>query len=588
MVTNIHSGKFKRLWMNILPRRRFQLSLLLVLMIVASVGEMVSIGAIVPFLGVLVDPQQVFDNDLVVPLIKILGINQPSGLILPLTLAFVIAAIISGCLRVLLLWAQTRLGNAIGADISFEIYRRTLYQPYAIHVSRNSSEVIAGITEKTNGVVGNIIAPVLVLTSSVLLLSAIMVTLLNIHPNVALSAFACFGFVYAVIVFTGRRRLFLNGQRISNLVTRRIKALQEGLGGIRDVLLDNNQSTYTGFYRGADLPLRHAQASNQVIANSPRFIIEALGMILIAGLAYFLVRNGDDINNAIPVLGALAIGAQRMLPVLQQGYASWSNIKGAEAVLDDALKLLEQPLPAYISQPFSTPMPFENAIIAQDLSFRYASGAPWVLRGLNIQIRKGARVGFIGITGSGKSTLLDILMGLLDPSDGQLIVDNTVIGGGNHHAWRANIAHVPQAIFLADTSIAENIAFGVPIEEIDYNRVRKAAEMAQIAETIEGWEGQYDMIVGERGVRLSGGQRQRIGIARALYKQANVIVFDEATSALDNETESAVMDAIDNIGRENTVLIIAHRLSSLSGCDYIIELEHGQVKRQGTFKEIIG
>ena len=577
-----------RLWVHITQRRRTQLSLLLILMILASLGEVISIGAVLPFLGVLVDPQQVFDSELIAPLIKMLGINKPSELLLPLTLAFIVAATISGVLRIALLWGQTRLGHAIGADLSFEIYRSTLYQSYATHVSRNSSEVIAGITEKSNRVVGQVILPLLTLSSSVLLMVTILVTLLSIDTIVALIAFFCFGSIYSVIIVVTRQRLLLNSQRISSLLSKRIKVLQEGLGGIRDVLLDSTQSTYTQVYRGADLPLRHAQASNQVIASSPRFGIEALGMALIAGLAYSMVLNGDGISNAIPVLGALAIGAQRMLPVLQQGYFSWSNIKGAEAVLHDALELLEQPLPVYVNQRQPSPMPFKSLIATHDLSFRYSPEAPWVLRHLNLRIGKGERVGFIGTTGSGKSTLLDILMGLLDPSDGKLMIDNMVIDVDYQRAWRANIAHVPQTIFLADTTIAENIAFGIPPNEIDYARVRKAAQMAQISKTIEGWSGQYDMIVGERGVRLSGGQRQRIGIARALYKQANVIVFDEATSALDNETERAVMDAIDHIGRESTILIIAHRLTSLAGCDRVIELENGKLKRQGTYKEIMG
>lgn len=584
----IHQGNFNRLWKHILPRRRMQLGLLLLLMIIASLGEVVSISAVLPFLGVLVDPKQVFENELAAPLVEMLGIHQPSELLFPLTLVFIIAAIISGVLRILLLWAQTRLGHAIGADLSFEIYRSTLYQPYSIHVSRNSSEVIAGITEKTNGIVGSIIMPILMLTSSTFLLIAILATLVSINPAVAFAAIVGFGLVYAIIILVTKRRLLFNGKRISRLVTKRIKVLQEGLGGIRDVLLDSTQSTYTKIYREADLPLRYATSSNQVIAGSPRYGIEALGMILIAGLAYILVLNGSGISNAIPVLGALAIGAQRMLPVLQQGYSSWSNIRGAEAVLDDALELLEQPLPTYVNQKQPAAMPFERAIITQDLSFRYSSEAPWVLRHLDLQINKGARIGFIGTTGSGKSTLLDVIMGLLEPSSGQLIVDNTTIDHDNHRAWRANIAHVPQTIFLADATIAENIAFGLSSEAIDHDRVRKAAQMAQIADTIEGWKGQYEMIVGERGVRLSGGQRQRIGLARALYKQANVIVLDEATSALDNETERAVMDAIDNIGRETTILIIAHRLTSLSGCDLIIELEHGQIKRQDTYEKMIG
>ncbi len=580
--------KFKRLWVYITPRRRVQLSLLLVLVVIASLGEVVSIGAVLPFLGVLLDPQQVFESVMAEPFIKILNIKQSNELILPLTIIFVTASLISGSLRILLLWAQTRLAHAIGADISYKIYSSALHQPYSAHASRNSSEVIAGITAKADGVVMGVILPLLTLVSSTLLIIVILAMLISIKPLVAISAFVCFGAVYGLIIFITRQRLQFNGRLLSTLVTKRIKVLNEGLGGIRDVILNGTQSYYKQLYRDADLPLRYATAVNLVISGSPRYCIEAVGMILIAGLAYALVSNGESMSNAIPALGALAVGAQRMLPVLQQGYSSLAHIKGYEAVLDDTLVSLEEPLPSYVNQKESERMTLESSISTKNLSFRYAPQAPWVLRNLNLHIKKGSRVGFIGITGSGKSTLLDILMGLLEPSNGQLLIDNRAIDVKNVSAWRANIVHVPQDIYLADTTISENIAFGIPSEKIDYNRVRKVAKIAQIAETIEGWEGKYENIVGERGVRLSGGQRQRIAIARALYRQANVIFFDEATSALDNDTEQAVTDAIGNIGRETTILIIAHRLSSLIGCDHVIELENGRVKRQGSYEEMFG
>ena len=579
--------KFKRLWVFINSRRRTQLGLLMVLVIAASLGEVISIGAVVPFLGALLDPQKIFDSKIAEPLIEVLGINQSSELILPLTVVFIIAAFISGSLRILVIWAQTRLAHAIGADISYRIYSSTLYQPYSTHASRNSSEVIAGITAKADGVVAGVILPLLTLLSSTFLIIAILAMLITINPLVAISAIISFGAIYTLIVFATRERLLLNGRRISTLVSKRIKVLGEGLGGIRDVLLGGTQSTYTKIYRDIDMPLRYATATNQVISVSPRYGIEALGMILIAGIAFTLVSNGNGVSDAIPVLGALAVGAQRMLPMLQQVYSSLSWMKSSEAVLDDALEFLEQPLPSYVNQKQPEPMTFESAISVKNLSFRYAIGSPWVLRNLNLQIKKGTRVGIIGITGSGKSTFLDILMGLLEPNNGQLFIDNTAINDSNRRAWRANIVHVPQAIFLADATIAENIAFGISSEKIDHNRVREAAKMAQIAKTIEGWKGQYETAVGERGVRLSGGQRQRIAIARALYKQANVIFFDEATSALDNDTERAVTDAISNIGRETTIFIIAHRLTSLSGCDLVIELENGQIKQKGSYKKMI-
>ena len=587
MVT-VTNGLFQRLWHHITSHRRKQIGLLFILMLLASVGEVVSIGAVVPFLGVLTAPEKIFNSDLAQPLINLLEITDPSQLLLPLTLAFAVAALLSGFLRLLLLWAQTRLSHAIGIDLSYKIYHRTLYQPYEQHVSRSSSEVISGIIQKANGVVGQTIYPLLMLSSSGLMLVLILGTLFAINPVVSMSAFVGFGAIYGLIVLVTKPRLLSNGQCITQMADQRIKALQEGLGGIRDILLDGTQSAYCKIYRSAEVPMRRATASNQFIGGAPRFGIEALGMALIAGLAYSLAASSSEgITNAIPILGALALGAQRLLPALQQGYSSWSSIRAGQASLSDALDLLEQPLPSYVHAPQSAPMPFERAIHAKQLSFRYAPDEPWVLQALNLEIPKGARIGFMGSTGSGKSTLLDILMGLLVPSEGQLYIDDELVDEHNHRAWQAHIAHVPQSIFLADTSLAENIAFGVPPEQIDRKRVRQAARQAQIADTIESWDKQYEMLVGERGVRLSGGQRQRIGIARALYKDANVIVFDEATSALDNDTESAVMEAIESIGREITILIVAHRLTTLKGCDMVVELEKGKVKRQGSYQEMI-
>jgi ATP-binding cassette subfamily B protein len=234
------------------------------------------------------------------------------------------------------------------------------------------------------------------------------------------------------------------------------------------------------------------------------------------------------------------------------------------------------------------PITFERDIKLNNLSFQYAKQSPMVLKGVDITIAKGSRVGFIGSTGSGKSTLVDVAMSLLQPTQGTLDIDGQAITPANQRAWHAHLAHVPQSIFLADSSIAENIAFGVPRALIDMQRVQLAAQQAQIAKTIEGWQDGYETFVGERGVRLSGGQRQRIGIARALYKQANVIIFDEATSALDNATEREVMQAIDSLGSELTVLIVAHRLSTLKHCTHIVELSQGQVVRQGGYDEIVG
>ena len=578
----------KRLWYHLSPRRRGQFGLLLLLMLIASFAEILSIGAVLPFLGVLTAPERVFEHAAAQPIIQMLGLTMPEQLLLPLAFAFALAALIAGAIRLLLLWASNRLSFATGADLSISIYRRMLYQPYAVHCARNSSEVIDGISGKATGVIYNIIVPSLTLISSCVMLNAILIALLTVEPVIALAAFGGFGLIYVFIIRLTRKQLLADSQRIARESSQVIKYLQEGLGGIRDVLIDGSQATYCHIYRNADLRLRRAQGNNLFISSCPRYGMEALGMGLIAALAYSLAQQAEGIAKAIPVLGALALGGQRLLPVLQQAYGSWTQINGGQASLQDTLELLDQPIPDYVDQPAAQPLPFKYNISLKQLAFRYSPQTPYVLKQFNLTITKGSQVGFIGTTGSGKSTLLDIVMGLLEPTDGTLEIDGNPVTPGNHRAWQLHIAHVPQAIFLADSSIEENIAFGVPKDQVDPQRVRQAAQHAQIADSIESWPERYQTLVGERGIRLSGGQRQRIAIARALYKQADVIIFDEATSALDNETEEAVMQAIQGLSKDLTVLIIAHRLSTLKNCTLIVELGDGGMKRVGTYQGIVG
>ena len=560
-------------------------------MVVASFAEIVSIGAVLPFLAALASPSRIFDHSAAQPVIQALGLKSPDDLLLPLSIAFGVAALFAGAMRLLLLWASTRVSFATGADLSLDIYRRTLYQPYAVHIGRNSSEIINGIVGKANTVT-SIVVLLLSLVSSSFMLIAILVALIAIDPVIALAAFGGFGLIYGVIGKLTHRKLLIDSQRIADESTRVLKLLQEGLGGIRDVLIYGSQATYCQAYRNADQPLRRAQGDNVFVGASPRYMVEALGMALIALLAYTLTRKSEGIVNAIPILGALALGAQRLLPVLQQAYGAWTSIHGGRASLRDTLELLDQPLPDFANQPPAEPLPFRRQVRLNQISFRYGEDAPYVFDKIDVTIARGSRVGFVGVTGSGKSTLLDILMGLLSPTQGHLSIDDQVLGPENRRSWQAHIAHVAQDIFLSDTTIEENIAFGLPKDQIDHQQVRLAAAQAQIAEFIESLPEHYLTRVGERGVRLSGGQKQRIGIARALYRKADVIVFDEATSALDNETEQSVMQAINNLGAEITILIIAHRLSTLEKCTQIVNVDgFGKASRpqcQPAVKEDLG
>jgi len=364
--------------------------------------------------------------------------------------------------------------------------------------------------------------------------------------------------------------------------------LQEGLGGIRDILIDGRQKFYCKVCRNADLSFRRASGDNQFINGSPRFIMEAIGIVLIATLAYFLSVHEEGIITAIPTLGALALGAQRLLPVLQQSYSSYTSINAGSASLSDVVDLLDQSVLMKLEDKFSyAPVEFKKEIEFKNLGFRYSENLPYVVKGINLKIKKGSKVGFVGATGSGKSTLLDIFMGLLPITEGEVLVDQSSITFLNNRSWQLHISHVPQHIFLADSSIEENIAFGIPQSDIDRDRVRIAAEKAQMSQLIEQWPDGYQTIVGEQGIRLSGGQRQRIGIARALYKQADILILDEATSALDNETESKVMEAINKLDNDLTVLIIAHRLTTLKECDQIVSLGKDYAFSVGRYQDII-
>lgn len=576
-----------RLWRHLERRRQNQFGMLVGLIILSALSEVISLGALIPFLSILTSPEYFFNQQVVMNIAMTWGITSSDQLVLPLTLAFAAAALIAGAIRIILLWVSTRLSFSTGADLGIEVYRRTLYQPYEVHVSRNSSEIISGITNKVDGVVFGVILPFLTLGSSAVLLVAIMLALIVIDPFVAFAAAIGFGTSYALIAQRSRARLLRNSHRIAYEQTQVIKALQEGLGGIRDVLLDGTQPIYCDIYSKADYPLRRGQGNNVFISQSPRYLMEALGMALIAALAFVLSHQAGGISTALPVLGALALGAQRLLPALQQMYSSWASIAGHVASLNDTIEMLEQPLPTEPVHSFCAPLGIRKAIRFADVRYRYSDNGSWVLNGLNLNITVGSRVGFVGTTGSGKSTMLDLLMGLLKPTEGEVLVDDLPISGKRLRAWQRSIAHVPQSIYLADATIAENIAFGVPPDSIDLNRVRKAAAQAQIADFIESRPDGYHAYVGERGIRLSGGQRQRIGIARALYKQASVLVFDEATSALDSATERSVMETIDGLGGEMTVLLIAHRITTVRHCDIIVELESGRMVAKGTYEQLL-
>ena len=546
-------------------------------MIFTAFFEILSISAVLPFLAAITDPSIVLEYEIVKNILNFFSIKTESDFLFIFTLSFCIAAILAAVMRLILLYFSSKLSFMIGAEMGIEIYNKTLYQPYQVHAKRNSSDVISVISVKVQMIIVNVLAALLTMITSLILALTIISFLILMNPLIAISVILFFGVLYALLTYLTRKEINRGGQIIADESTKIVKTLQEGLGGIRDIILDGTQNFYLDLYSKSEINLRKAQIKNQVVRESPRFVMEAIAMVGIATLAY-LITGDDGVSKALPLLGAVAIGSQRLLPLIQNGYNALIKLRGSLAAIQDIAKFLSQEKLDYLADVNNKDkLEFVRNIELKEIEFSYTESGLKVFDGINLEISKGSKIGFVGKTGSGKSTLIDIIMGLLEPVQGSIFIDKTEINKKNLKSWQNNIAHVPQHIYLSDESITNNIAFGLSKEDIDISKVKEAAEQAKIAETIEKMPKKYDTKIGERGIRLSGGQRQRIGIARALYKGADLIVLDEATSALDNTTEKEIMDIFNNLGKGITILIIAHRVSTLTDCNKIYEIKDGLI-----------
>jgi len=556
-------------------------------MALSAFAEILTLGAVIPFITVLVNPEKVMQIGIVADVAGLIGVSQPEDLVVPLALLFIAGAVASAGMRLVLVWATMHLSVVTGADLTAEAYARTLHQPYAIHVRRNTSDVTSGVIHKVDSVVYGMLSPLQTALGSLVTLVSVTAVLVMIEPGLAVIVISAFGGGYLAITRVFRGRLERNSQQIAREQTQVIKAIQEGIGGIREVLIDGTQAVFLDQFRRPDRRMRKAMGSNSVIQQSPRFLMEGLAMVLIVVLVLTLNDRSGGISERLPMIGALVLAGQRLLPIFQQAYTALATVFGSRAQLAEALVMLNQPMPATNVDFTIKPLGIRSQFRFEGVHFRYSEEEPWVLEEFNMTVRPGSRVGIVGATGCGKTTLLDLFMGLLQPVDGSVFVDGELLEGARLQAWQRAIAHVPQHVFLSDSSVAENIAFGVPPNEIDMGRVLEVSQRARVTEFVEKDLQSFNSTVGERGIRLSGGQRQRIGIARALYKQASVLVLDEATSALDNAMERAVMESIADLDRRLTIVIVAHRVSTLSDCDVIYELLGGRVVGQGTFDELM-
>ena len=567
-----------RLWLHLTDKLRFRFKMLLILMLTTSMLEVISIGAFIPFLGALTNPSYVLAYSNLANFIKKMKIYDENDLILLMTILFFSAVLISGFIRILFLRISNNIIFSAGAELSQKIYRQTLYQSYGEFCKKSSSEAIDSIANKANNIIYLSILPVVTIINTSILVLIFFLSILAFKPNLAITIVGGFLIIYFLISFFVKNKLKKNGELLSISSTHLIKLIQEAYGGFRNITIDGLQETYFDRYKKSDLILRNAQAENLFLGTFPRVAVEVLGIILLTVTTYILTIRPGGIINALPLLGALALAAQRILPLLQQGYNAWTNIRSGQTSLIGVLHLLDQ---SSIDRSNINPDPiiFKKNIVLKNVTFNYENEGKIVFNKINLKISKGKQYGIIGETGAGKSTLVDLIMGLVEPVSGTLEVDNLVINDSNKKNWQARIAHVPQNIFLTDSSIIENIAFGVQNEKIDLEKVKKICRIVELYKFIENLPKKYNSMVGERGILVSGGQRQRIGIARALYKEADVIILDEATNALDYLTEYKIINAIRKFDQNLTILMISHKLYTLNNCNKILEVDlEGNVK----------
>ncbi|MEE4200326.1 ABC transporter ATP-binding protein [Erythrobacter sp.] len=560
LVKTLPKAKHGRLWLC------FGLSVLVAL------SESAATAMLVPFFGVMAGSTladlPAFARAVLAP-----GSGGDSLVILAACIAalFLIAA----AARFALLKAKLQFEENAAHIIGLRIFERALGQPYADFVARNSSDIISGM-EKVRGLVAGVIGPAIDALLGLVMGIIISAALFLIAPVMALGVLAVLVPLYFVITRLSHSRLGQASQELSATFTQRVKLVQEGLGGIRDIKIGRAEKDILARFEAVDTRYRDAKIDSGLIAKSPALIIEGVALAFIVLAVALLALNDSGLLSALPVVGALAYGLRRLVPLWQQIYLLRSSLATYSGLLADIQELLTVPRETSFAQRFEG-SGRGHRIALDAVDFAYAEDQPAVLKHLDLAIEKGERIGLMGRSGAGKSTLVDLLSGLLLPTAGRILIDGEVLDETNCARWQAEIAHMPQSVFLLDDTIAANIAFGTHTE-IDHGRLWEAAGHAEIADYIAGLPQGSDTRVGERGVRLSGGQRQRIGLARALYRKPGFLILDESTSALDDETEARILGSIARLKSDLTILMIAHRRSTLRYCDRVFELGEGRLR----------
>lgn len=572
----------------VIGARRVTQMLMLQFFSIAVAGfELLSVSAIAMFIAMLTDIDMISDHPFLLRLFNAFNFGSSEEFIY--FTAFVVALVIAAnsFFSVLLIWVLSRWGSKTGALVADSLYSSYIHRDWLFHGQQNSAYLIKQVSTECTRLTIYIILPILVLFSKLALLIFMLIGLVLVDPKLAIFGFIIMGSSYLFIYKIFKGRLRFNGKQFSDAVAGRIKLMNEGFGGIKEILVLGNQDYFSKRFQEESRRMALSQASNQVLSNSPKYIVELLAFSLIIFLIVYLTFNsGGGLVSALPKLAFYAIAGFKLLPSFQAVYQNLTIIQGNLSALESLRKdwpINDNILP---KKKGMDEIPFEAALTFEKVSFNYPDSDRLALKEISLSIDAYSTVGIVGSSGSGKSTLLDIMLGLLEPDEGKILVGNHVIDETNISQWQDSIGYVPQHVFLVDGTIAENVALGVDIEAIDAEKLNRSIEMAQLSTFVDSLDDGVLSNVGESGAKLSGGQRQRIGIARALYKQSPILVFDEATSALDGVTEASVMAAIKSLSKEKTIILVAHRLTTIKDCDTIFVINDGILAGQGTYCEL--
>lgn len=563
------------------------LQLLVVLM---AFTEILGIASIAPFMALVGDMSLLEREGAIAKIYEYSGINDPTQFLFYTGFAVLIMLAISTVISMYTTWKLSLYAANTGTEISDRLYRYYMQKDWLFHASSSSAYLTKQVASEAVRLTDGVIQPLLHMNAKVVLAFFISISILIYNPLIALSGLLIFTFAYIFLYKLVRKQLQVNGDNLSVISTERFRLMNEGFGGIKDVLLLNRHHDFVESFQASGKEFAYARGTNNAISQVPRYFMELVAFGTMIGLVLLLIKlHQGDLGAVLPILAVYALASFKLLPALQQIYSSITQIKGNasafEAIKEDLVQSLDNKQ-AMFDEKINEHLSFKKNITLNNINFTYPGKSNLAINSLDMIIPVNSVIGLVGSSGSGKSTTIDLLLGLLTPDAGEIYIDNTCMTAMNKRAWQNTIGFVPQSIFLSEGTIAENVAFGLAKKDINLEQVKKALQLANMIELVQDLPNGVNTKVGERGVQLSGGQRQRIGIARALYNEADVLVFDEATSALDGITERIIMESIHNLSGKKTIIMIAHRLKTVQKCDIIYMMDKGKIIAQGTYQEL--